>query len=370
MEICFLEGYFTAKQIYSKVVVNHLPFVIGRKPDADLPINADTLSRHHAEILYHNGKLCLRDLGSTNGTYLNDKKITACVPIEDGDIVRLGDVQLRVVIGSWMENPVKNEQEHTFIATGKVSHSFVKGTREFKELILNKLVKSVFQPIFNQNLDIVAYELLGRGNHMLLPQSPIPLFNIAEQKGDEIILSNLFLEAGLQQLKHYSPDYLFFFNLHPKELEDLDYLFQRIKKIREENPKTRFVLEVPEKAVTHIQKLRQLKSFLQTLDIALAFDDFGAGQARLLELTEAAPDILKLDFCLIHNIDTAGTARQRMVEMMVNYSHDLNIKLLAEGVQTAAEDGYCRQIGIDLLQGFYYGHPNQNKTCSLPPQSP
>lgn len=121
---------------------------------------------------------------------------------------------------------------------------------------------------------------------------------------------------------------------------------------------------MPEKAVTHIQKLRRLKSFLQTLDIALAFDDFGAGQARLLELTEAAPDILKLDFCLIHNIDTAGTARQRMVEMMVNYSHELNIKLLAEGVQTAAEDEYCRQIGIDLMQGFYYGHSNQNKSSS------
>lgn len=94
--------------------------------------------------------------------------------------------------------------------------------------------------------------------------------------------------------------------------------------------------------------------------MGLAFDDFGAGQTRLLELSEASPDILKLDFCLIHNIDTASPARQRMVEILVNYSHDLNIKLLAEGVQTAAEDTYCRQIGIDLLQGFYYGHPDQN----------
>ena len=360
MKICFLEGYFTAEHIYSRVIVNHLPFVIGRKPDSDLPINADTLSRYHAEIIEQNGKLCIRDLGSTNGTYLNDKKITTCTPIQDGDIARLGDMQLRINFEPWSENSSEANNEHTFISTGKVIHPIAKGVRELKELIDQKLVASILQPTVNSKLEIVAYELLGRGKHTQLPQSPSPLFNIAEQKGYEITLSQLFLEAGLETLKHYSPDCLFFFNLHPKEIDDLNALFRCIEKIREENPNTKFVLEIPEKAVTHIQKLKQLKNHLQTHDMGLAFDDFGAGQTRLLELSEASPDILKLDFCLIHNIDTASPARQRMVEILVNYSHDLNIKLLAEGVQTAAEDTYCRQIGIDLLQGFYYGHPDQN----------
>lgn len=361
MEICFLEGYFTAEQIYSKVVVNRLPFVIGRKPDSDLPINADTMSRYHAEILSCDGKLCLKDLGSTNGTYLNDKKITTCVPIGDSDIVRLGDTQLRIIIDPWSKSSTESNSEHTFIATGKVAHQFAKGIRELKELIDQRLVESVLQPIVNTDLEIIAYELLGRGNHSLLPKSPSSLFFIAEQKGYEIILSKLFLEAGLMELKNYSPDSLFFFNIHPKEIEDLGYLLRWIDKIREENPDTKLILEVPEKAITHIQKLKQLKNHLQTLDIGLAFDDFGAGQTRLLELSEASPDILKLDFCLIHNIDIASPARQRMIEMLVNYSHDLNIKLLAEGVETAAEGEYCRQIGIDLMQGFYYGQPGQNK---------
>ncbi|MCP5273308.1 MAG: EAL domain-containing protein [Burkholderiales bacterium] len=267
---------------------------------------------------------------------------------------------MRIIIDKWEKSSINTDSEHTIIATGKVVHEFSKDAKEIETLIKQKLVKSVLQPIVNTKLDTVAYELLGRGCHSLLPESPSSLFYLAEQKGSEIELSKLFLEAGLCELKNYSSDCLFFFNLHPKEIEDLDYLFRWISKIRENNSETRFVLEVPEKAVTHIDKLKRLKHYLQTLEIGLAFDDFGAGQARLLELSEVSPDILKLDFCLIHNLDTASPARQRMIEMLVNYSHDLNIKLLAEGVETAAESEYCRQIGIDLLQGFYYGQPGHN----------
>lgn len=370
MEICFLEGIFTPEQIYSKVVVNHLPFVIGRKSDSDLPIDADTLSRHHAEILNCNGKLCLRDLDSTNGTYLNDHAVTTCSFLEDGDVIRLGDIQLRIIIDKWEKNSIATDSEHTIIATGKIMHEFSKGSKEIKTLIEQNLVKSVLQPIVNTKLDIVAYELLGRGCHSLLPESPSSLFYLAEQKGNEIVLSKLFLEAGLREIKYLSSDFFFFFNLHPKEIENLNYLFRWINKIREDNTETKFVLEIPEKAVTQVNKLKRLKRYLQTLDIGLAFDDFGAGQARLLELSEVSPDILKLDFCLIHNIDTASLARQRMIEMLVNYSHDLNIKLLAEGVETAAEGEYCRQIGIDLMQGFYYGQPGRNEfKATKPPQS-
>ena len=260
MEICFLEGIFTPEQVYSKVVVNHLPFVIGRKSDSDLPIDADTLSRHHAEIISCKGKLCLRDLDSTNGTYINDNEVTANTPIEDGDVIRLGDIQLRIIIDKWKKSSINTDCEHTIIATGKVMHEFSKGSKEIKTLIEHKLVKSVLQPIVNTKLDTVAYELLGRGCHSLLPESPSSLFYLAEQKGSEIELSKLFLEAGLRELKNYSSDCLFFFNLHPKEIEDLDYLFRWISKIRENNLETRFVLEIPEKAVTRIDKLNSTLS--------------------------------------------------------------------------------------------------------------
>lgn len=357
MNICFLEGYFTSEHVYSRVAVNHLPFLIGRMPDSELPIDADTISRHHAEILSCDGQLCIRDLNSTNGTFLNDNKITQSIPIEDGDIVRLGDVELKVIIERWNAAATSDKQEHTYIATGNVMEKIARGTKEIKALIQHKQVKCALQPIFDNHLTIVAYELLGRGNHPLLPESPETLFYIAEQRSAEIALSELFLEAGLMETQNYSQDYYFFFNIHPKEIENINNLYHHLDKIRETYPQTKLVLEIPEKAISNIQQMSSIKTHLHALKIGLAFDDFGAGQARLLELSEASPDILKFDICLVHNIDMASQARQQMVEMLVSYSHDQGIKVLAEGVETANEDKICRQIGIDLLQGFYYGKP-------------
>ncbi len=363
MEICFLEGYFTSGHVYSKVAVNHLPFLIGRMPDSGLPIDADTISRHHAEISCCDGQLCIKDLNSTNGTFLNDSKITQSMPIEDGDIVRLGDVELRVTIESWHTTATTDQQVHTYIATGNVMEKIARGSKEIKELILHRQVKCALQPIFDNHLTIVAYELLGRGNHPLLPESPETLLSIAEQRGTEIALSELFLEAGLIEALNFSQDYFFFFNIHPKEILDINNLYHHLEQIRETYSQMKLVLEIPEKAVSDIQQMRNIRSHLHALKIGLAYDDFGAGQARLLELSEASPDILKFDICLIHNIDLANKARQRMVEMLVSYSHEQGIKVLAEGVETANEDKICRQMGIDLLQGFYYGRPGERINC-------
>ena len=363
MEVCFVEGYFTSEHVYSKVAVNHLPFLIGRMPDSALPIDADTISRHHAEIHRCDGQLCIRDLNSTNGTFLNDKRITQSTPIEDSDIVRLGDVELRIIIAPWNTAATADEQKHTYIATGNVMEKIARGTKEIKELILHQQVKCVLQPIFDNHQTIVAYELLGRGNHPRLPESPEALLYIAEQKNLEIELSELFLEAGLIEARQYPQNCYYFFNIHPKEIDNINNLYHHLDRIREAYPQTKLVLEIPEKAVSNLQQMSDIKSHLHTLKIGLAYDDFGAGQARLLELSEASPDVLKFDICLIHGIDIASQARQRMIEMLVSYSHDQGIKVLAEGVETTNEDKVCRQIGIDLLQGFYYSKPGERTGC-------
>lgn len=363
MEICFLEGYFTPEHILSRVAVNHLPFLIGRKSDLELPIDADTMSRRHAEILSCNGQLCIRDLNSTNGTFLNDNRIAECAPIEDGDIIRLGDIELRIIIKHWHEPMSIGRQEQTCIATGNILEKLARGTKELTELIQCKQVKAVLQPIVNYNHAVVAYELLGRGNHTILPTSPGALFYIAEQNGIEIALSEIFLETGLIETRKYPQECCFFFNVHSKEIKDINSLYHRLDKIREEYSQTQLVLEIPEKAVTNVRQMRNIKKHLHALKIGLSYDDFGAGQARLLELSEASPDILKFDISLIHDINSASPARQLMVEMLVKYSHDQGIKVLAEGVETASEDNVCRQIGIDLFQGFYYGKPGEQINC-------
>ena len=70
--------------------------------------------------------------------------------------------------------------------------------------------------------------------------------------------------------------------------------------------------------------------------MGIAYDDFGAGQARLLELAEVPPHYLKFDMSFVRGIDTAPASRQRLLTSLVSVARDLLVYTVAEGVETAA----------------------------------
>ncbi|MFG1775675.1 FHA domain-containing protein [Micromonospora sp. NPDC049051] len=70
--------------------------VIGRAPTADIVVHDAHLSRRHAEVWLTGEGATLADLGSTNGTWLNDRRITGVERLADGDVIRLGRTELRV----------------------------------------------------------------------------------------------------------------------------------------------------------------------------------------------------------------------------------------------------------------------------------
>ena len=103
--------------------------------------------------------------------------------------------------------------------------------------------------------------------------------------------------------------------------------------------------------------MRKLREALDGLSIQLAYDDFGAGQARLVDLIEVPPDYLKFDICLVRDIHKAGEPRRQMLETLVRMAHDLGVAVLAEGVECQAEGDVCSQLGFDFAQGYHYGKP-------------
>jgi EAL domain-containing protein (putative c-di-GMP-specific phosphodiesterase class I) len=161
-------------------------------------------------------------------------------------------------------------------------------------------------------------------------------------------------------------DPLLFANTHPVELHEQGVLEFSLRELRETAPKIRMVLEIHEAAVTCVKQMRELRAVLNDLNIGLAYDDFGAGQARLVELGDVPPDYLKFDIELVHEIDRASPERQRMLASLVHIVGDLGIASLAEGVETEAEHEACRQMGFNFAQGFYYGKAALAATFTQP----
>ena len=70
---------------------------VGRRADSTMSINEPFVSAEHAELAYDNGRWWLRDLGSTNGTFLNGEPVTVATGIRPGDIVQFGRIKLQFV---------------------------------------------------------------------------------------------------------------------------------------------------------------------------------------------------------------------------------------------------------------------------------
>jgi len=87
-----------------------------------------------------------------------------------------------------------------------------------------------------------------------------------------------------------------------------------------------------------------------------ALDDFGAGFAGLGLLADFQPDLIKLDMALVRNIE-ASRPRQVIVEGIMHIAHELDITVLAEGVETEAEFQVLKAAGVTLFQGYLFAKP-------------
>lgn len=361
-DIWFFEGYFGGDNTLSRMKLNTFPLRIGREVGVEFLVPSNKASRLHAEIHREDERVFLLDANSTNGTYVNHARIHEKTELQHGDILQFADFEVRII-----KEAVKRSSSPTVkhqIVTGvqpaiNNTRPMPTGIRELQELVQNKLITPAFQRIVHADTEeIYGYEILGRGSHPALPSNPGLLFRIAESaSGLPMHLSQLFRDVGIAKAATLNSNATFFMNVHPYELRYARLLLLQMERIRREFPTIALVLEIHEKAAPSLADMKKICRELEFLNIKLAYDDFGAGQARLVELVEAPAHYLKFDISLVHNIDKAELAKRNMVQSLVSLSKNMGIMTLAEGLETRAEVMTCREMGFDLIQGYYYGEP-------------
>jgi len=356
----FLEGYFNVGML-SRLPVNNFPFQIGRQSGIGFTVPSNSVSRIHAEILKEDSRLILRDNNSTNGTFVNRNKLEGQVELQHGDVLHFADFEVRIIKESVNKSPETTQGSMTVVGLAALSSKMPAGVRELQELLEKKMIIPAFQPIVETgSAAIHAYEVLGRGTHPSLSRSPGPLFHIAESlSGLASHLSQLFREAGISTAATFNKKEKFFLNIHPDELNDLNLLLHQMESFRKQYPDLALVLEIHEKAASNLEDMKKIRHELDKMNVQLAYDDFGAGQARLMELIEAPAHYLKFDIGLVREIDKAPKAKQDMVLMLVSMAKKIGISTLAEGIEREEEVKVCQEMGFDYIQGYYYGKPTE-----------
>lgn len=345
-----LEGFFVTGAQPIRISINSLPLRIGRSETAQYTINHPSISRVHAELSEFEGCIVITDTNSRNGTYVNYQKITEPTRLHAGDFIHLGSCEFRVV----SDNETL-EEYRSADATWEIKEP---GGAEFQRLIDSQAVHAHFQPVVQLDDALVfAFESLGRGNFPGAPTRPDDLFRVARRYGYSRELSNIFRIQALRAAETLPAPYQMFFNVHMDELREPQTFIGEMAKIRDIYPNMSLVAEIPEGSEMPTTTLLELRDGLRDVGFGLAYDDFGVGQARLVQLTDCPPDYLKFDRELIAGIDTAPASRQKMVEVLVDLAHDLGVVTIAEGVETPGESETIRQLGFQCGQGYLYGRP-------------
>ncbi len=346
-----LVGMVHPQDRISVIELRPLPFRIGRRPALHLSLPAESVSTEHAEFYADGHALRLRDLGSTNGTFVNRLRIQDAA-VRDGDVVHFAVLQFQVVT-----SPAPTRRP-TAVFQGLPSPQPLLGdTVRLQELLRIGAVGAVFQPIVElPGRRVVGHEALGRGKHPGLPESPTELFQTAAAVGVEVELSRLFRRKVIATLSGRSDFPVVSVNTHPAELRQPG-LIESLGELSRDAPHVEFTVEIHEGSIVNVAEIVALKASLRDRAIKLAYDDFGAGQARLLELGEAPPDLLKFDIRFIRDVHKAPPSRRRLLRSLVSIVRDLGAEPVAEGVEKAEEAEACIDVGFTRAQGYLFGVP-------------
>lgn len=195
---------------------------------------------------------------------------------------------------------------------------------------------------------------------MLLPTQFIPL---AEQTGLILEIGNWVIEQACKQLTRWYSEYgprtpWISVNLSVRQLAD-PALVKTVAHLLETYPQARgnLVFEITESVLLEDVKagLHSLNA-LRALDTKIAIDDFGTGYASLSYLRRFPASALKIDRSFVTDVTTA-TASHSIVSAIIDLAGSLNLTTIAEGVETLGQLETLRDLGCDIIQGFYLARP-------------
>ncbi|SFA77570.1 MULTISPECIES: EAL domain-containing protein [unclassified Bacillus (in: firmicutes)] len=222
---------------------------------------------------------------------------------------------------------------------------------------------SYLQPIIHlqENDRIFGYESLLRSSCADMI-SPGKLFSVAAKSGMLSLLDQRAREAAIIAKRTYVPKGVkSFINFLPSTIYNPEYCLRHTFKLvkKYEIDPSDLVFEVVEtEKISDVDHLKRVLDTYKKQGMKVALDDVGSGFATLDVLQMLNPDFVKIDRHYVDHCDKFPEKQQFLTEVM-QIAKDLGIIVLAEGIERPEELEHCRQIGIDLAQGFLIGRPSE-----------
>lgn len=227
--------------------------------------------------------------------------------------------------------------------------------------ISGELLRPKFQPIIDlQRGTVAGYEALARFADGP-PVAPNLWFEEAARRGLAADLDAAMLSAVLDARATLPDNTFLTVNIEPESLHSPEFF----RLLRSRAPLQRVVIEVTEhRELGDPERTAAALDELRAMGCLIAIDDAGAGHSGLQQILLLRPEILKLDRALVEGIDR-DEAKAAMVEMLGVFANRIDAWVLAEGIETAPEALRCRELGVPLAQGWFFGRAEDPWTTML-----
>lgn len=233
---------------------------------------------------------------------------------------------------------------------------------DFKSAIANREFKVYYQPKYDVNTEsIVGAEALVRWQKtdgtLISPGAFIPLF---ESDGLVVYLDEYVFESVCQfqkeRMENKLPMVPISVNLSRASIHFSDVVDRYVDIVNQKQiPFECVPIELTESATLYSEKILEITDQLVNAGFTLHMDDFGSGYSSLTSLNELNFSTVKLDKSLIDYIDQVRG--KKIVQQAIDLGHGLDMKVVAEGVESKEQRDCLKEMHCDMIQGFYYSKP-------------
>jgi predicted signal transduction protein with EAL and GGDEF domain len=225
-----------------------------------------------------------------------------------------------------------------------------------------------YQPVVSlQSGKIAGFEALSRWQRPEGLLLPAHFIQIADETGIILPMNRRLLREACLQLRAWhsqfpcDPPLTISVNITPKEFAQPD-LAAQIGAILAEvgiDPGSLDVEITETIAMADPQRSSLVLSELKTLGVHLSIDDFGTGYSSLSRLQAFPVDALKIDRTFISKMDSDSETSE-IVRIIIMLAHNLGLKVVAEGAETAEQVSLLKQLKCELVQGYFFARPGDH----------
>jgi EAL domain-containing protein (putative c-di-GMP-specific phosphodiesterase class I) len=329
-----------------KTLLTSFPFSIGRNDTTDLPINSTRVSREHAAIVRAGNTYRVRDLDSTNGTYVNGQRIEEAT-LSDGDLVVIADVEFTFFSGL-AQGPRKTVTQvigfREADSTTLKSSDVVRSLRRLQETALQGSSCVGRRDVTElSSAKVVGYEVFPRSGQPRSDTTEIDRRVLAAQSRLSLRLREMFCLAATDAIAGSRGLKLFL----PLETSDLDpgIVEQYVDLLAGVVPQlSDVVLEFPDGSVNDISYFHDLHRRLKARGVLLCYSDFAAGKAQVEVHKKVPPNFVKLARTLTRSV-LQEASRQTQLEAMVADCRRIGCEVIVPDVESGRSAQLFGRLG-------------------------